>query len=164
MLSPDYTHRFVVNREPQLTPYMLRLVTRTPLRLSSQMLADVDDLQLMIQALEQGKPVDKQDAAVKIADIRSLAKAISKSTDWDYVDQRKQQDILKGVQIDGLNPDGIVKLREVVTDLHTQLSNWYSSSSTSTISASTLMQPSIGSLTKGIEKLSKAMEDSLRKM
>jgi hypothetical protein len=163
-LNPAYGHRFMVNREPLLTPSLLRIAVRKPLRLSSSLISKLDDLDAMLLKVRNGEHVDKEQMALKIQEIRQLAKKISKSSDWNLIDQRKDKDILRGMQLRDFSLDDSARLREIATDLHTQLQNWYNSSSTNTISAASLTQPSIESLTKGIEKISKAMENTIKHM
>jgi len=163
-LDPGFAHRFVVNREPLLTPSLLHMAVMTPLRLSSLMLAEMNDLDLMLQNFQNGKNVDRAQITLKIREIRKIAKQISGGSDWDLIDQRKNKDILKGLQFGDSALNDSIRLRKIATDLHAQLQNWYTSSNTNTISASTLAQPSIESLTRGIEKISKAMENSVRRM
>jgi len=162
--SPAYSRRFMINREPLLTPSLLRIAVRKPLRLSSVLISELDNLDAMLLKMQNGEDVDKKQIALKIREIRDIAKQISKSSDWDVIDQRKDKDILKGLQLGGFSFEDRARLREIVTDLHTQLQDWYNSSSTNTISATSLTQPSIESLTKGIEKISKAMEKSVKRM
>lgn len=162
--SPVYSRRFMVNREPLLTPSLLRIAVRKPLRLSSVLISELDNLDAMFLKMQNGEDVDKKQIALKIREIRDIAKEISKSSDWDVIDQRKDKDILKGLQLGGFSFEDRAQLREIATDLHTQLQDWYNSSSTNTISATSLTQPSIESLTKGIEKISKAMEKSVKRM
>jgi hypothetical protein len=163
-LNPDYGHRFIVNREPLLTPSLLRIAIRKPLRLSSSLISKLDDLDAMLLKMRNGEHVDKEQIALKIQEIRQLAKKISKSGDWNLIDQRKDKDILRGMQLKDFSLDDSARLREIATDLQGQLQSWYNSSSTSTISAASLTQPSIESLTKGIEKISKAMENTIKHM
>jgi len=162
--SPAYSRRFIVNREPLLTPSLLRIAVRKPLRLSSVLISELDNLDAMFLKMKNGEDIDKKQIALKIKEIRDISKQISKSSDWDVIDQRKDKDILKGMQLGGFSLEDRARLREIVTDLHTQLQDWYNSSSTNTISATSLTQPSIESLTKGIEKISKAMEKSVKRM
>jgi len=162
--SPVYSRRFLVNREPLLTPSLLRIAVRKPLRLSSVLISELDNLDAMLLKMKNGEDIDKKQIALKIREIRDISKQISKSSDWDVIDQRKDKDILKGMQLAGFSLEDRARLREIATDLHTQLQDWYNSSSTNTISATSLTQPSIESLTKGIEKISKAMEKSVKRM
>jgi len=162
--SPVYSRRFLVNREPLLTPSLLRIAVRKPLRLSSVLISELDNLDAMLLKMKNGEDIDKKQIALKIREIRDISKQISKSSDWDVIDQRKDKDILKGMQLGGFSLEDRARLREIATDLHTQLQDWYNSSSTNTISATSLTQPSIESLTKGIEKISKAMEKSVKRM
>jgi hypothetical protein len=164
LLNPTYGHRFMVNREPLLTPSLLRIAVRKPLRLSSTLMSNLDALDAMLQKLQNGEQADKTQITLQIREIRKIAKQISNSSDWNLIDQRKDKDILKGTQLGGISLSDSARLREIATDLRTQLQSWYNSSSTNTISASSLTQPSIASLTKGIEKISKAMENSVKRM
>jgi hypothetical protein len=163
-LNPAYGHRFMVNREPLLTPSLLRIAVRKPLRLSSTLISKLDDLDAMLLKVRSGENVDKEQITLKIQEIRQIAKKISKSSDWNLIDQRKDKDVLKGMQLKDFSLDDSARLREIAADLHTQLQSWYDSSSTNTISAASLTQASIESLTKGIEKISKAMENTIKHM
>jgi len=163
-LNPAYGRRFLVNREPLLTPSLLRIAVRKPLRLSSTLMAKLDGLDAMLLKIQGGERIDKEQITLKIREIRKIARQIADSSDWNLIDQRKDKDILRGRQLGGFSLDDSAQLRKIALDLHTQLQNWYNSSSTNTISAASLAQPSIESLTKGIEKISKAMEKTIKHM
>lgn len=163
MMNSYYFSRFMRNREPLLTPQLLRLSTREPLRLSMQMMTAVDELESMLQALQAGKPVSKQDIAAKAQEIRELARQIRKDQALSFVDQRKEKDIIKGENIENLGFEAISQLREMVTDLNTQLKGMYTQNATSTVSVDALTQPSFDSLSKGIERLSRVIENSAKK-
>ncbi len=164
LMNGFYFDRFYRNSEPLVTPQLLRLTTREPLRLSMQMVTAVDDLEAMLQALQDGKPVNKADVTAKAQEIRELARQIRKDQALSFVDQRKEKDILKGDNIETLGLGAINQLREMVTDLNTQLKSMYTQSTTSTVSVSSLTQPSLESLSKGIEKVSRVIEDSAKKI
>jgi len=164
LLNPSYMHRFMVNREPLLTPSLLRIAVWKPLRLSSTLMSKLDDLDATLRKIQGGEKLDKEQITLQIRAIRKITKQISNSGNWDLIDQRKDKDILKGMQLTGYLLEDSARLRDIATDLNAQLRNWYNSSSTSTISAASLTQPSIESLTKGIEKISKAMENNIKRM
>jgi hypothetical protein len=161
-LDPEYARRLYINREPLLTPGIVRLAMFRPMALSSRILAELDSLEQMIQDHQAGNSLNKQEIALKMRNIRNLTKQINSETNWSFVDQRKDQDILKGIQTKQLGLDGIARMHEIAVDLHNQLRNWYQASSTNTISASSLQSPSIESLTRGIQKISQAVESSMR--
>ena len=164
LMNGLYFDRFYRNAEPLITPQLLKLTTREPLRLSMQMITAVDDLEAMLQALQAGKPVNKQDIAAKAQDIRELAKQIRQDQALSFVDQRKDKDILKGNNIENLGLEAISQLREMVTDLNTQLKSMYTQATTSTVSVNSLTQPSLESLSKGIERISRVIENSAKKI
>ncbi len=164
LMNGLYFDRFYRNTEPLITPQLLKLTTREPLRLSMEMITAVDDLEAMLQALQAGKPVNKQDIAAKAQGIRELAKQIRQNQALSFVDQRKEKDILKGNNIETMGLEAISQLREMVTDLNTQLKSMYSQATTSTVSVNSLTQPSLESLSKGIERASRAIENSAKKM
>jgi hypothetical protein len=164
MLNGLYFSRFYRNSEPLITPELMMLTLRAPLSLSAQMVAAVDQLQVMLTDLQAGTQVSKQNIAAKAQEIRDLAKKIRQDQSLAFVDQRLDQSIGKGNQFDNLGLAAIDQLRELATDLHTQLKGMYSQSSTSTISVQNLSQPSFASLSKGIEKLTKVIEASARRL
>ncbi len=164
MMNSLYFTRFYRNVEPLVTPQLLRLTMREPLRLSMQMMTAVDELEALLQARQSGKPVDKQEIAAKAEEIRDLAKHIRSNQALSFVDQRKEKDVLKGDNIEKLGLEAVSQLREMATDLNTQLKAMYTQDTTSTVSVSSLSQPSISSLSKGIEKLSRAIESSAKKI
>jgi hypothetical protein len=164
MMNALYFTRFYRNVEPLVTPQLLRLTTREPLRLSMQMMTAVDELEAMLEALQAGKQVSKQDISAKAQEIRDLAKKVRQDQALTFIDQRKDKDIFKGDNIENLGLQAISQLREMVTDLNTQLKSLYTQNATSTISVSTLTQPSFESLSKGIEKLSRVIENSAKKI
>ncbi|HYK89678.1 MAG TPA: hypothetical protein VE398_12955 [Acidobacteriota bacterium] len=164
MMNGLYFQRFYRNREPLITPAMLKLITREPLRLSMQMVTAVDELEAMLQARQEGKPVSKEDISAKAQEIRELAKRIRSNEALAFAGQRKDKDVLKGDNIENLGLEAVSQLRELVTDLNTQLRSMYTQDTTSTISVNSLSQPSLESLSKGIEKVSKVIENSAKKI
>ncbi len=164
MLNGLYFSRFYRNTEPLVTPELMKLTLRSPLTLSSQMVSAVDQLQAMLTDLQAGKQINKQDIATKAQEIRDLAKKIRQDESLAFVDRRLDQNLGKGNQFDDLGLAGIENLRELATDLHTQLKGMYSQSTTSSVSVQNLSQPSFASLSKGIEKLTKVIEASARRL
>jgi hypothetical protein len=164
MLNGLYFSRFYRNTEPLVTPELMKLTLRGPLSLSTQMVSAVDQLQAMLTDLQAGKQVNKQDIAAKTQEIRDLAKKIRQDQSLAFVDRRLDQSLGKGNQFDDLGLAGIDQLRELATDLHTQLKAMYSQSTTSSVSVQNLSQPSFTSLSKGIEKLTKVIEASARRL
>jgi hypothetical protein len=163
-MNDAYFSRFYRNREPLVTPELLKLTMRQPMKLSLQLLAAVDELELMIKARDGGKQVDRQAISSKTAEIRDLAKKIRQDESLAFFDQRRDKDVFKGMQADNLGLEAISQLREMATDLNTQLKGLYSQSQPSTVSVQSLTAPSFESLTKGIDKLSKVIENSARRM
>ena len=163
-LNYGYFSRFSRNVEPLATPELIKLTYRKPLKLSLQMLDAVQELEEMVQASQSGKQIDKQAAMAKIQEIRELNKQILKDQGLEFLDQRRDKDILKSVQIDKLGPDAIAKLREMVTDLSTQLKNTYNQSTPAVISVQSLSQPSFRSMCKEIDKLTRVLENSTRRL
>jgi hypothetical protein len=163
-LNDRYFGRFYRNSEPLFTPLLLKLAMREPVRLSNQLTVAVDELQSLLDQLQAGRPVDKAEIANKTEQVRNLAKKIRQDRSVAYFDQRKDTDILKGIDLNREGIDAIARLREIVTDLHTQLVSTYSQSTTSTISVGALSQPSFESLSKAIEKLTKVISNSARQL
>jgi uncharacterized coiled-coil DUF342 family protein len=151
-------HRFYINREPLITPQMVRLTLDTPLAASERLLADVDALQALVDDMQAGKPVTKEQISAKTQEIRELAKRIRSSQSIAFFDLGKRQDVTKGV--DKLGLGAISQLREMALDLNGQLKGMYNQTATSTISVNSLNQASFESLSKGIEKLSKVIENA----
>ncbi len=163
-MNSAYFGRFYRNREPLVTPELLKLTVRQPLKLSTQMLAAVDELESMIKERDAGKPVDRQTIAAKSQEIRDLAKKIRQDQSLAFFDQRRDKDMVKGDQVDNLGLEAVARLREMATDLNTQLKSMYTQSQPSTISVQSLTAPSFESLTKGIDRLTKVIENSARRM
>lgn len=164
MLDSMYFRRFYRNQEPLVTPHLLKLALREPLSLSSRMVLAVEDLENMVSDLQAGKPVNKKDLASKANQIREYAKKIRSDDSLAFVDRRTDTDIAKQQNFKNLGLDAITQLRELVNDLHIQLKGMYSQTGTSTVSVHTLSQPSFESMSRGIEKLSKIIESSARKL
>ncbi len=164
LFNGGYFSRFYRNVEPLVTPQLLRYTTREPLKLSMQMMSAIDDLQTLLQDRQAGKPVTREQIMEKTEEIRDLSKRIRQNQALTFVDQRKDKDVLKGEDVDVKGLEAISQLREMATDLNVQLQSMYSQSSTSTVSVSALTQPSLASLSKGIEKLSKVIESSAKKL
>lgn len=151
-------HRFYVNREPLITPQMLHLTLSTPLAASERLLAEVDALQALVDDKQAGKPVTKEQISAKTQEIRDLAKRIRSYQPLAFFDLGKKQDVAKGV--DKLGLGAISQLREMALDMNSQLKSMYNQTATSTVSVNSLNQASFQSLSKGIEKLSKVIENA----
>src|SRR5262245_4971554 len=134
MLNGLYFSRFYRNSEPLVTPELMKLTLRGPLGLSAQMLTAVDQLQVMVTDLQAGKQIPKEEISAKTQEIRDLANKIRQDESLTFVDRRLDQNLGKDNQFDNLGLAGIDQLRELATDLHTQLKSMYGQSATSTIS------------------------------
>jgi hypothetical protein len=163
-LSNDYFGRFYRNREPLLTPELLKLTVRQPLKLSLQMLNSVDELETMVKERQAGKAVSGEAIAAKTQEIRDLAKQIRNDQSLSFIDQRRDKNTLKTAEAESLGLEAIAQLREMATDLNIQLKQMYTESHSSTVSVEGLAAPSFGSLTKGIDRLTKTIESSARRM
>jgi hypothetical protein len=163
-IYPVYFTRFTRNFEPLMTPAMLRITLRRPMTLSSDMLKAIDELEAMLSDARDGKPVDKKAVLEKSQEIRGYAKQIREDRTLLYVDIRKDTNIVKEDNVDALDPAMIARLREMALDLNRQLTNMYSLSSSSTISVDSYQEPSFASMTKGIEKVCKAIEHSSKRL
>ena len=157
-LNPVYFDRFYRNTEPLITPVMLKLTLREPIRLSSEMLDSIDRLQEMLEAGLSGASTDKQSLVEKSRHIRELAKRIRHNQTLSYIDLRENKNLYNNGEHDTFSPEAMQKLRGMATDLDRQLMNMYRQSSTSTISVGSYKEPSLESLTKGIEKICKVIE------
>jgi len=151
-------NRFYRNREPFTTPGMLKMTLQQPLKLSNMLLADIEELQAMVNDLQAGKTVPKEQIQAKAQEIRVLARRIREDEAVTFFDLRKAHDVTKDA--DHLGLEAIAQLREMALDLNTQLRNMYQETSASTVSVNTLNQASFQSLSKGIEKLSKVIENA----
>jgi hypothetical protein len=118
----------------------------------------------MVEAREGGQPIDKALILAKAQQIRSLAKQIREDNLLPYVDQRKNTDILRDKNVDGLGLAAVNELRSMVADLNSQLNVLYNTANTATISVNSLAQPSFNSLSKGIERLCKTIEGSAKRL
>lgn len=163
-MDPTYFSRFYRNNEPLLTPKLQRLAVGNPLILSKRLVAAVDELSRMVEAREAGQPIDKDLILAQVKQIRDLAKKIRNDDLLPYVDQRRDIDILKDKNVDTLGLEAVGELRAMALDLNRQLANLYNSSSTATISVDSLVQPSLASLSKGIERLCKTIETSAKRL
>ena len=159
-LSPWYFTRFIRNREPLITPEVLKLTLRQPLSTSAEMLKLIDDLQMMYADLQAGKDVDRDVIAAKSQMIRTLARQIRQDRTISLIDLRKETDLCKNDGHILFNADSIAKLREMTLGLVRQLNEMYELSSSSTVSVDSFQEPSFTSMTKGIEKVCKAIEKS----
>jgi hypothetical protein len=164
MLNGLYFTRFYRNVEPLVTPQLLRLTIREPLAFALQMMTAVDQLEGLLEARQAGQPVSKEDIADKAQEIRNLAKQIRSNEALTFIDQRKETDVLKEENIEKRGLEAIGQLREMIVDLNSQLKGMYAQETTSTVSVSSLTQPSLKSLSKGIEKLSRSIENSAKKI
>lgn len=164
-MNPFYFNRFYRNSEPLVTPSMLKLTLNEPVRLSSQLLAAIDRLEALMGNAPSGKPADKSEIIAKSQEIQQLAKRIRRNQTVSYMELREDKAVYKEEHdFDVLRPEALSKLREMATDLNQQLRTLYNQSSTSTVSVSHFSEASLESLAKGIEKLSKAIENSSKRM
>jgi len=108
--------------------------------------------------------VDKASIYSKTQEIRELAKKIRQDESLAFFDQRRDKDTLKTENAGELGLEAVHRLREVALDLNSQLKDMYSQSQPSTISVQSLAAPSFESLTKGIDRLSKVIDSSARKI
>jgi hypothetical protein len=157
-VNPVYFDRFYRNSEPLITPVMLKLTLREPIRLSSEMLDSIDRLQEMLEAGLSGASTDRQALVEKSRHIREIAKRIRQNQTLSYIDLRENKNLYNDGGRDAFSPEAIQKLRGMATDLDRQLRNMYRQSSTSTVSVESYKEPSLESLTKGIEKICKDIE------
>jgi hypothetical protein len=164
-LSPLYFGRFYRNFEPLITPDILKVTLREPIRLSSDMLGSIDELEGMLAQNASASPADKRALLEKSKHIREIAKQIRRNQTLSNYDIRKYENLFKNEEdLRALGPEALNKLREMAVDLDRQLRNMYSQSSTSTVSVDSYSEPSIESLAKGIEKLCKAIEQSSKRI
>ncbi len=151
--------RFYRNREPLMTPNLVHLTFREPLAASQKLLDDVEALQGLVEAMQAGQKVDKDEIEAKTQEIRSLAKKIRQYQPIAYFDLRKSRDLTKGMD-NSMGLGAIKQLREMAEQLHSQLQSTYNQKVTSTVSVNSLNEASFESLSKGIEKLAKVIENS----
>jgi len=163
MFMDMYSQRFYRNREPLLTPQLMKLALRDPLATSTQMVRAAEELEKLVSDLETGKPVNREDIALKNREVRDLARKIRQDHSLSFVDRRMEKDVPKDAAADQLGLDAARQLRETVVDLHTQLKGMYSQTSTATVSVNSLSQPSFESLSKRIEKLSKVLDTAVKR-
>ena len=163
-VDPVYFDRFYRNTEPLITPEMLKLTLRTPIRLSSKMLDSIDQLESMLKEAEAGKTVDRQALLAKSKEIRESAKRIRKNQTLQLFDLRESKDSDRRDENGALSPESLDRMRAMAVDLDRQLRNMYSQSSTSTVSVENYKEPSLEALAKGIERLCKAIEKSTKNM
>jgi hypothetical protein len=160
--SPYYFRRFYRNVEPLVNPHLASLTLREPLSLSTRMLAAIDDLEAMVRDRQAGKDVPRDSIEGKSEEIRNLAKQIRQDESVNYFEHRKDRNLLKG--LDDLETlEAIAQLRAFANDLNTQLKNLYSNARP-VVSVDSLSQPSFQSLSKGIEKLTKSIESSAKRI
>jgi hypothetical protein len=162
--NPGYFSRFYRNREPLLTPEILRLTLRSPLSQSLRMLQSIEQLEELVKEREAGRTVDRQAISLKTKEIRDLAKSIRNDQALSQIDQRRDSEIFKNADFENMGLDAVSRLREVAQDLVTQLQNMYQDRQPSTISVQSLRAPSFGSLTKGIDRLTKVVDGSVRRL
>jgi hypothetical protein len=165
-IYPDYFARFAKNREPLMTPAMLKIALRRPLVLASDMLKAIDDLESMLKDTHAGKAVDKTILAAKFQEIRDSAKRIREDPTISIIDTTASRKAVP-VKQDSLNafdPESITALREMAQDINRQLQNLYGLTSSATVSVDSFKEPSFNSETKAIDKLCKAIEHSSKRL
>lgn len=157
-VSPVYFDRFYRNTEPLITPVMLKLTLREPIKLSSEILDSIDQLQEMLKAGLSGASTDRQALVERSRHIRKLAKRIRHNQTLSCIDLRGNKNLYNKSEYDALSHETMQRLRGMATNLDRQLRNMYRQSSTSTVSVDSYKEPSLESLTKGIEKICKVIE------
>jgi len=162
-LSPFYFDRFYYNVEPLITPDVLRLTLRDPVRMSAEMLEEIDQLESMYRDAQSGKPINKALFVATSQQIRDFAKRIRGERVLSIYDLRKGKDMY-GSGNGPVTAEDFRKLREMALDLNRQLKSLYTATSTSTISVDSYKEPSMESLARGIEKVCRSIEDSAKRM
>jgi hypothetical protein len=163
-MSPFYFSRFYRNVEPLVTPEMLKLTLQRPIRLTSEMLDSIDELEAMLQNAQSGKPIDKTALLVKSKKIRGLAKQIRNNQTLSHIDLRKDKELYRVDKENSLSPEALSRMREMAVDIDRQLRNLYRQPATSTVSVENYSEPSLESLAKGIEKICKSIENSSKRL
>jgi hypothetical protein len=163
-LNPLYFNRFYRNTEPLITPAMVKLTLNEPIKLSSEILDSIDQLEEIIESGQAGTSTDKQALVEKSRYIRDLAKKIRRNQTLSYIDLREDKNLYSKDESSALSPEAMAELRGMATNLDHQLRNMYRQSSTSTVSVDSYREPSLESLTKGIEKLCKVIESQSKKL
>ena len=156
--------RFLRNSEPLLTPRLASLAVLRPLATSAELLRLVDELSSLLAEARSGSAVDKNAIDSTAEQIRKLAKQIRSDQALSFVDRRNDIDLAKAGNFDQLGLDAVERLREVALDLNNQLKTLSEQSQTSTVSVDYLSRPSFDSLTKGIDKLTRVIQASARRL
>jgi hypothetical protein len=156
--------RFLRNSEPLLTPRLASLAARRPLVASAELMALVDELSSLLADARSGKAVDKKAIDATAEQIRRLAKQIRSDENLSFVDRRDDIDMAKAGNYEQLGLEAIERLQEVALDLNNQLKTLSEQSQTSTVSVDYLSRPSFDSLTKGIDKLTRVIQNSARRL
>jgi cell division protein ZapA (FtsZ GTPase activity inhibitor) len=156
--------RFLRNSEPLLTPRLASLAVQRPLIASAQLMKLVDELSSLLTEARSGKAVDKNAIDATAEQIRKLTKQIRSDQALAFVDRRTDVDLAKAGNYDQLGLDAVERLREVALDLDSQLKSLSEQSQTSTVSVDYLSRPSFDSLTKGIDKLTRVIQNSARRL
>jgi len=156
--------RFLRNCEPLLTPRLASLAALRPLTTSAELLRLVDELSSLLGEARSGNAVDKNAINSTAEQIRRLAKQIRSDQALSFVDRRNDIDLAKAGNFDQLGLDAVERLREVALDLNNQLKTLSEQSQTSTVSVDYLSRPSFDSLTKGIDKLTRVIQASARRL
>jgi hypothetical protein len=161
MLDGSYFTRFTRNVEPLVTPQMMKLALNEPLSYSGRLVRAAADLEALVGTLQTGSgSVSGSEIAAKAREVRELARKIRQDPSLTYVDKRLPKTVSGDVEQQGL--DAARELRALATELHGQLKTMYTQTSTSTVSVRALEQPSFETLSKKIEKLSKAIESAAK--
>jgi len=156
--------RFLRNSEPLLIPKTATLAARRPLAASAQLVQLVDELSSLLAEGQSGKAIDRKAVDGTAAEIRRLAKQIRSDQALSFVDQRPDIDMGKIGNYDQLGLEAVAQLREVALDLNNQLKTLSEQSQTSTVSIEYLSRPSFDSMAKGIDKLTRVIQNSARRL
>lgn len=143
---------------------MLRLTLRQPVYSTAQMLRLIDELEIMYRESLAGKDISKEALIDKAQSIRKLAKGIRGNRTIALIDLRKKTDVFDEKEFNALSLESVAKLREMALDLKRQLSGMIAVSSSSTISVQNYREPSFESISKGIEKACKVIENSSKRL
>ena len=164
----EYLWRFAQGDSP-LTPRMVQLALKDSLQAATSMVQLTEELQPLLLELQEGrldrKSFERQSDEV-LRQVRKLAKKVRKDYVLDYIEQRPQVKIPSRKEV-----RSIPELKMLVAQLHQMalqvregISSFYDRDLTRVVSVKDLNQPSLKSISKGIEKLAKTIDKSVDRL
>ena len=164
----EYLWRFDQGDSP-LTPDIVKLALRDSLQAATSMVQLTGELEPLLLEFQEGrldrKSLEQQSDPV-LHQVRKLAKSIRKDSVLGYIEQRPRMKVRSREQVRSIS-----ELQALAAELHQMalqvrggITSFCDRDLTRVVSVSDLTQPSLGSISKEIEKLAKTIDKSVDRL